>query len=179
MKQFIMLVGLPGSGKSIVRHELTKIYDAKNRPYQVLCPHKMRKALTGNALDLEREDDIKKMCKDKIHNWLTESSTVFSNDVLIYEASNIDVFTRRELLDLMSRTVIKKAAIYMDKSFAYCIQNNLKRDFDERVPDFVMSKLAHQIQQPIKQEGFNDIISITYDIKIYSDRFIRDIEKIR
>lgn len=83
---FLMLVGIPGCGKS------TYLRTLKNDNLRVVCPDEIRRTLTGNISDQSRNGEIWKLAEEEINTSLSEGRFV------ILDATNVHTALRRSLL---------------------------------------------------------------------------------
>jgi predicted kinase len=96
---FIMMIGIPGSGKSTIVNDLAKEYNAS-----VVCPDQIRKNLTGDISDQSRNNEVWSIAKQFINDALDGNINV------ILDATNtVSKYRKKFIEDL--KPCIKKAKI--------------------------------------------------------------------
>lgn len=142
MTEFIMLVGIPGSGKSTVA-EMIKGYD-------VFSSDKIRELLTGDESDQTHNSEVFRLLNKQIFDNLKNGKCS------ILDATNLSSKRRRQFLKTLSKLDVYKTAIVIATPFEECVKNNSSRD--RVVPDYVMDQMYRSFQIPIRQEGFDNVL---------------------
>lgn len=150
--KFIMMVGLPGSGKSTVALDIMK--DRNDIVY--VSSDDLREKLLGDVNNQDSNVDIfSKMLE------ITKESLNNGNHV-IYDATNISRKRRKALLQQLPKTVTK-VAIYVATSYKTVLEQNANRD--RVVPQDVIDRMYKNLQIPIYSEGWNNIL-FEYDNEV-------------
>ena len=144
LTNFIMLVGLPGSGKSTYAKELADEYNA------VICSSdEIRKELFDNENVQDKNDEVFRLLHKRIKDNLMNRKSV------IYDATNINSKRRRVFLSELKNILCFKRCIIMATPFEMCLENNLKRD--RTVPLTAIEKMYMNWNTPYWFEGWDDI----------------------
>lgn len=154
MTNLIMMVGLPGSGKSTYAKELADKYNA------VICSSdEIRKELFGNEDVQDKNDEVFRLLHKRIKDYLNNKRSV------IYDATNINSKRRRAFLSELKNTVCFKRCIIMATPFEECLINNFNRG--RVVPHKAIEKMYKNWNTPYWFEGWDDIEIKYPDNKYY------------
>lgn len=142
---FLMMVGLSGSGKTTLAQTIGKQYKAK-----VLSSDEYRKTLFGDPLYQGNNQLVfEKMHKDVI-SLLKEGKSV------IYDATNLTIKNRSEILRRVKRIKDVKIACYIKvNDINCCMSRNLQRS--SPIPSEAIVHQMQRFQIPFKEEGFDKI----------------------
>jgi predicted kinase len=149
---FTMLVGLPGSGKSVY---------AENMKDVVVCSSdEKRLELFGDINDQEHNDQVFRELHNDIKKYLNDGHDV------VFDACNINSKRRRSFLENIKKIKCRKEAVVFAIPYERCLRRNWMRE--RRIPDEVIYRMYTQWQTPAKFEGFDDILVIKdeHNIKI-------------
>ena len=156
MKTVIMMVGLPGSGKSTyIKQEMEKYKD-----------HDIFVYSTDNILlefaeqeETNYQDSFKKNYKKAIKEANKRLSDFLDNggEVVIWDQTNISSNSRKKKLERFHG--FNKHAIVVKTDIETCIERASKRE-TYTVPDFVIKQMHDQFEDPAKEEGFDSITVI-------------------
>ncbi|UGO47979.1 polynucleotide kinase [Bacillus phage vB_BanS_Skywalker] len=153
MTQFMMLVGIAGSGKSTIAEKISNsaVY---------LSSDKLREELLGDENNQEKNSDIfVEMAKR------TKEALQAGFDV-VYDATNISRKKRRGLLQQLPKNVTKRV-IYMATEMDVIKYQNENRD--RVVPPEVIDRMYKNMQVPIYSEGWDDIQFIIPKLTKFSE----------
>lgn len=150
MTFFIMMVGLPASGKSTVAREFVDIYKGS----VLISSDSYRKTHYG---DEAIQGDNNSLFDEMHRNILSNLDAGVS---VIFDATNIAYKKRMHLLDKMKKMPVTKIACIMATPVSTCLERNAKRD--RVVPDEVILRMWKSFTMPQYFEGF-DYIEIRYD----------------
>jgi predicted kinase len=143
---FVMLVGLPGSGKSTLIE----------KEYSNFCVHSsdaIREELSGDV----NNQDINKQVFDTLHKRVKADLSIGKN--VVYDATNISWKRRKAFLQELSSIPCWKDCVLMATPFEVCVQRN--NDRDRKVPYFVIERMYKNFDIPWYNEGW-DSIEIAY-----------------
>lgn len=139
---FIVMVGLPGSGKSTYVAELEK------DGYIVHASDRVR-AEMGDETDQEHNGEV----FDILYKRVKDDLSVGKNVVL--DCTNLRRKNRRHLLRMLERIPCYKKCVIAATPFEECICNNAGRE--RQVPEFVLWKMLCNFQMPTTAEGFDEV----------------------
>ena len=153
--RFIMLVGLPASGKSTVAEELMKDRD----DILYLSSDKLRQEKLGDVNNQNNNTDIFEVMRKESIKALKEGKHV------IYDATSINRKRRKGLLQQLPKDV-EKIALYMATPYDEVIERNEQRE--RVVPQDVIERMYKNMHVPIYSEGWDKIIfEHTDDVEEY------------
>lgn len=143
MALFIMLIGIPGSGKSTFAGFLAKSYNAT-----VISTDGLRFQLTGSEENHSKDNLVFANAYHKIKTMLMQHENV------IYDATNLSPKEREKVLKLVPEGTIKKC--YFKKiSLSSALVRNAKRK--RVVPKQVILNMYKHLQPPTLEEGWDEI----------------------
>lgn len=141
---FIMMVGLPGSGKSTCAKELAEEMRA------VICSSDViRKELFGDENSQDSNEEVFKLLHSRIKDNLKKGISV------IYDATNINSKRRRAFLSELKNIPCIKKCVIMAVPFDECCKQNNSRN--RVVPYEVISRMYKNWNTPYWFEGWNEI----------------------
>ena len=144
MLKFIMMVGLPGSGKSTI----AEIF--KRQGYVIHSSDAIREELTGDV----NNQDINSKVFQVLHERVIASLKQGKNT--IYDATNINQKRRIAFLDRISSiNNVYKVCYYINTSYKDCLERNQTRK--KVVSNHVIDNMYKSLQVPQSYEGWNDI----------------------
>lgn len=148
MKQkLIIMVGLPGSGKT------TKaIQFAKDNDFSYISRDFVRSLIGLNFS--KKELSVTK----KIFLGLIEAALI-RGDTVVADATHLNVGSRAPLIELGKKYGVELVSIVMNTSYETCISRNSKRDEYSVVPGETIRKMANSLSTPTKSEGFTSVYS--------------------
>lgn len=142
-KQLIVMVGLPGSGKS------TKAWDWATKKDITYVSRDVVRAMLGMRYSTQAEDVIKRMIR-----CLIEASFLRGQSAIV-DATHLTEKSRRSLIELAKKYKAEPLAVVMNTSYETCFFRNSNRE--QPVPKENMRKMAGDFQMPVKEEGFSKI----------------------
>ena len=154
VKELIMLIGLPGSGKST----WAKKYKEENENVIIVSSDAIREEL---GLENTKEDN--KICFDEVEKRTIKGMK--NGFKVIVDATNLNYKKRMEFLKRVCPRgeEILSTAVVIATSYKTCLKRNSERD--RVVPEDVIKRMRENFNFPLFQEGF-------YDIQIvYNDNY--------
>lgn len=151
--KFLMLVGIPGSGKSTYAKEL-----AEKEDYIILSSDEMREVYFGDVNDQKNNNELFSMITDSIKGHLSCKQSV------IMDATNLNSKKRKNLLNEIKSIECDKKCVVVAMPYSACLHNNKNRD--RNVPENVIKRMYMTFQMPYYFEGWDEI-EIIYPDKMY------------
>lgn len=139
----VVLVGLPGSGKSEYAKELAE------EGYVICSSDEVRSRVFGDPNDQEHNAETFQVLHKEIKEHLLNGKNV------IYDACNINSKRRMDFLNTLNSIDCVKSAHILAPPIQVCINRNHNRE--RVVPDAVIERMYKHWQTPAKWEGFDDI----------------------
>lgn len=159
MAKFIMLIGLPGSGKSYIA-EKTK---EKMKNVLVVSSDEIRKELFGDENDQQNPEMVFETMRERTFNALKDGIDV------IYDATNIRRKYRRALLRSLPNC--EKIAYVVWSRYDLCVKRDAERS--RTVGEPVIKKMLLGFQPPFYDEGW-DKIEVDHNGKLYTQSDYED-----
>jgi predicted kinase len=144
LPDFVMLIGIPGSGKS----HWIKQYNTENK-YRVISPDEIRKEFSGNISDQSQNDKVWKISKQRVINSLRHGKSV------ILDATNTSSKYRKDFIQNLPNANLKAKVFYVDPEIA---KQRIKKDIEDKkdranVPDDVIDRMQTDLLHDIKFSG--------------------------
>lgn len=142
--KLIMLVGLPGSGKST--H--AQVYN----DYTIVSSDDIRAELFGDASIQGDPKQVFAIAEDRVCNYLSNEQNV------VFDATNINAKKRAAFLSRVRQRVqtgVHAVCVVVVASPEVCIQRQAQRD--RKVPAEVIERMVRNFQVPYYWEGWNEI----------------------
>ncbi len=139
----MMLVGLPGSGKSTFAKRLAKEQDA-----MILSSDEIREELFQDMSHQEDNQLIFETMNERANSLLADGKKV------IYDATNVGRKKRRHLIQYVIKAD-KKIAYYVNEHISTTKSRNEERD--RKVGEHVIERMYKSLQVPILNEGWHEI----------------------
>ena len=164
MTKLVVMVGLPGSGKSTEARRLCDSLDAvifSSDEYRLrLLGDESRQA--GNQLVFERlyEDLVDCLARGKS---------------VILDATNITVKDRKSVMNRVSKIDCDRIAYVVATPIDVCLERNKNRS--RVVPNDVILRMQKRFQFPMYYEGFNSIVVHTMNDVIGFSDLIKNMDK--
>ncbi len=147
---FLMLCGLPGSGKSKYAKEMTN--------YTVFSSDSLRKELWGS----EEQQGDNSIIFNELQRRIKLSLLKGQNCIL--DATNLNSKKRKNFLkQLRLDNSVEKDCIVVATAIVKCIDNNQKRE--KNVPEDVIFRMYEQFEFPVYSEGW-DGIGVTFPFNL-------------
>ncbi len=146
MTTLILMVGIPGSGKST--YTKTKV----DRRIRVLSSDDIRKELFGSEDDQEHNEEIFNTLYSRARKLLEDGK-----DVLI-DATNSNKINRKRALSHFDDMNIRRKAIVIETPVNLCIERDKGRK--RVVGEKVINEFSASFEFPTKDEGFDEIVKV-------------------
>ena len=166
MNKFIMLVGLPGSGKSTWIKENKYIYNIDI----IHSSDNIREEL-GDINDQSKNTEVFNILHYRIKRDLEKELNV------CMDATNISRKHRADILRKISYINCDKICIIMATKYVDCIFNDQKRN--RKVGEEVITRMMSNFEIPFKEEGWTEIKIIspyTNGDKTYLDKIFKSMQ---
>lgn len=143
MTKFIMLCGLPGSGKSKFAKELSK------KGFNIHSSDSIRKELFEDENNQQNNDFVFKTLHGRIRTDLKNGQNT------ICDATNINWWHRRLFLNEIKDIPCNKICILFATPYEKCLENNSRRK--RSVPEEVIENMYKNFNMPCYFEGWDKI----------------------
>lgn len=143
--KFIMMMGLPGSGKSTIAKDLAVKYNAT-----ILSSDEYRKKLLGDENCQSDNQRVFSTLYADMRNLLSEGKSV------IYDATNMSMKDRGFALSNTVKYKCERIVYFVNEAVGVCKERNSNRE--RVVPSFVYDKMLSKFSYPQKFEGFDKVI---------------------
>ncbi len=149
----IMLVGLPGSGKSAAAERLASVTRSQGRPCEIigtdvyLEAEAARRGLPYTTIFAEQRD-----LADAIM-WRQAKEVIRRRISVIWDQTNLTVNGRRRRLCLFPRDYLCIAAV-MPTANDKARERNLARGPDRAVPEDAFNRMRAEFRRPTEEEDF-------------------------
>ena len=141
---FMMMVGLPYSGKSCYAEKLKEEFNAV-----VHSSDAIREEILGDVQDQNNNGKV----FDVLHRRVIEDLSNGRN--VIYDATNINYKRRMDTIQRLSKVPCEKVCEFMATPFADCVERSKHRD--RVVPYEVLERMYKSIWIPQYYEGWDKI----------------------
>ena len=163
MNKIIVLVGLPGSGKSTHASKLLEEEIANGNEARIFSSDAIRGELYGDESILGSAGEVFQVLEERLISYIEANP----NATAIYDATNLTATTRKGLIGRLDKT---RAVCYFECHFIACrISECKRRQFirDRKVPEEVIERMVRQFQAPYYTEGW-DVIKIIEGGRLYN-----------
>lgn len=143
MNKFVMLSGLPGSGKSTYTEKL------KEEGVIIHSSDAIREEL-GDVNDQSKNEEVFRILHKRIKDDLKSGKSV------AYDATNLNRKRRIAFLNELKNIPCEKICVLVATPFEECLKQNNKRD--RKVPEEVIWRMYKSFNVPCEQEGFDEVI---------------------
>ncbi|MCX7746917.1 MAG: AAA family ATPase [Clostridia bacterium] len=165
MNKLVMMVGLPGSGKSTIAKEIAKKFDAV-----LHASDDLRTELFGNPHDQVNNEILFQEMNNRINRDLSDGKSV------VYDATNLSYKKRKACLQSL-KTKCYKECFLVATPYEKCLSRNKLRK--RVVPEPVIEKMYKYFFVPQYYEGWDHIeIIYTGDDRYDLDELFNDLDTI-
>lgn len=140
----ILLVGLPGSGKSSWLAERDEV---------AISSDEVRRLLTGDVASQRVNDRVFATVR-----YLLEQRLAIGMETSYIDATNLTPTERRPYIEIAQSQGAAAEAVFFDVPLPECKRRNAARA--RVVPEEAMDKLAQRLTPPVLEEGFSSITVI-------------------
>lgn len=133
---FIMMVGLPYSGKSYYAEKLSKEYGAV-----VYSSDAIRAEILGDVQDQNNNGKVFEVLHRRVYDDLSNGKSV------IYDATNINYKRRMDTIQRLKRIPCEKVCYLMATPFSECVERSKYRD--RVVPYEVLERMYKRYQRAV------------------------------
>lgn len=144
---FIMLCGLPGSGKSTYASNLKTAEPLMD--YQILSSDAIRAEICGDENSQDKNGEVFTILHQRVKDNLREGKHV------IYDATNINSKRRKAFLDELKNIPCRKECYIIATPYELCLSMNQKRE--RNVPESVIKRMYMNWETPYYFEGWDNI----------------------
>lgn len=145
----IMMVGLPGSGKSVSASCMKQTWDYGNGPHvNIHSSDDIRQELYGDANNQEHNDKVFRCLHARIKADLEQGVDV------IFDATNINKKQRIHFLNMVGGICVPVCHV-MATPIDHCLWRNQKRG--RQIPPNAIRGMLNKFQPPAYSEGFSSI----------------------
>lgn len=149
MRIFVMMVGIPGSGKTWLRRKA--FYDAK-----VVCPddkigYTKERPWTPHAAKMawhESDGKFASLMGDPV------------SDLVVFDATNTTAKRRRKYREKAAAAGFQTVAVYCETPADLCRERNSGREQHRQVPEGILNRMLMQLEVPGLGEGFHLVARI-------------------
>ena len=150
MRRLIMLMGLPGSGKSTYAKKLLELHPDWN---YVSRDEVRYEYVSDQEHYFDHEAEVYREFCNRIDMYLRRDETV------IADATHLSTSSRKKLL----KNIIKPEQtwlVFVMAPFKTCMERNAKRVGITRVPDDSMYRMKNMLRLPSPNEPFDKIVKV-------------------
>ena len=159
MTEFIMLVGLPASGKSTYAEKL------KEQGYHIHASDAIREELTGDANAQDKNTDVFTTLHKRI------KVDLGSGISCVYDATNMSMKRRKAFLNEIEKYNCRKKCVLFVVPVEVCKERNENRE--RKVPNEVFDKMIKQFNVPMKFEGWDEIEVVLDEEYDYEGEYVK------
>lgn len=141
---FIMMVGLPCSGKSTYAEKLSKEYNAVIHSSDAL-----REELTGNINNQDNNELVFQTLHKRIKVDLQNGKSC------IYDACQMSRKSRMSFLQQLNKIPCRKICVLMATRYEECLERSQNRE--RKIPEYVIKRMYMKFDPPYWYEGWDDI----------------------
>ena len=159
--EFIMLVGLPATGKSTW---ITKFINASDKHYTVICLDDLVQQRCENA-GMTYSDGYTIMVNDAVRDMYKIASDAIDNrENIIWDQTNLNIDIRKQKLDMIPDDDyhIVAAIFELDDEERRRRLTSRANETGKHIPSDVIETMINLYEQPEYSEGFHEIIRSTH-----------------
>lgn len=164
---YIIMTGLPASGKTSVAKELVKLFETEGITASICSTDIIAKDLFGDEYNgmISKVDEnifMKEMFSD-VREHLLEGRNV------ILDGDNLTIEERKQALDAVKHIPCAKMSYIISKKFSDCVKDDSERT--RSVGKEYIAKCVRKFEMPLNGEGFDYItMHIEEELKSFSQK---------
>lgn len=153
-KALILLIGVPGCGKSTWAEFHKAIFDDPETPFEIVSSDAIRKELTGDEEEQGMNGKVFQVAHERVKELLLKGTSV------IFDATNCVPKYRKQLLKIADECHASKECVVFMTPLEDCLENNAKRD--RNVPEAVIRRYHDELYRffPTLEEGYDSMRAI-------------------
>lgn len=141
---FIMLCGLPCSGKSTYSQELSKEYDAN-----IHSSDAIRAELTGDINNQDHNSEVFQTLRKRVKDDLKNGKSC------VWDACSVRYKYRKAFLSELKHIPCEKRCVLMATPYEWCLKRSTERE--RKVPEYVIKRMYMNFDVPWFYEGWDSI----------------------
>ena len=145
MRLLIILVGLPGSGKSYWANHI-------NFRATIVSTDAIRAELTGNEEDQSRNNEVFAIARKRVREGLKKDV------IVIFDATNLSKRDRKPFIDIGNECGALVHGVYFIRDEKASMRAMIERG--RVVPTNVIERMKKKLQIPSKEEGFFSVNTV-------------------
>lgn len=139
MNKLIILIGIPGCGKSTYAKKLIEMYPN----WKYVSRDEVRyEYVSDQAHYYDHEKEVFREFCNRIDMHL------LNEEIVIADATHLTVGSRKKLLDNLNVIPDEIIMVYIDTPFEVCLKRNQAREGITRVPDKTMYAMRNRLRPP-------------------------------
>ena len=154
MNRLIIMIGIPGCGKSTYAKKLIKLHP----DWVYISRDEVRyQYVADQAHYYDHEDEVYKEFCNRITMDLMKNKTV------IADATHLTTGSRKKLINSLGIMPDEIIAVWVNTPFEECMKRNQAREGITRVPDKAMFEMKNRFRPPSVNEGYDRIVRVIGD----------------
>ncbi len=158
MNKFIMVVGLPASGKSTVAKKLSQDFNAI-----IHSSDEMREELFGDINENNKNEELFNELKRRVKN------SLYNKENVIWDSTNISYKKRKSFIGELNKIPCQKVCYLIATPYEKCLEQNRLRE--RKVPEHVIEKMYKSFYIPQYYEKWDEInivwnVDYTFDAHV-------------
>jgi predicted kinase len=149
MRIFVMMVGIPGSGKTWLCRKA--FYDAT-----VICPDDKIGYTKDNPWTPQAAKMAWKASDGKFASLINDDTT----ELVVFDATNTTANHRRKYMKRAADAGFQTIAVLCDTTEATCLERNSIRDKNRQVPLNTIRRMFGKLESPTLNEGIHMAVKI-------------------
>lgn len=154
MSKFIMMIGLPASGKSTYIEENYKDFTIISRDDLLMEMTKADSYDEAWQLGLKISKDIDKKLSEKLEDALEQEQNI------VVDMTNLTEKARSKRLSVVPKGYKKVAVVVQTKIDNIMHRNKERSKNGKTIPQSALSSMIDRFQMPKKSEGFDEVIRV-------------------